>query len=89
MPIAWNRDFLLLSPLFEPLRPIGATLAQLNRWPKWDDMEKLRGTISPVAVSENAMPIRFVPQGPKPKDFAEKYEPRIFLKGEVQTRLKN
>ena len=86
-PHCWIADFLASSPLFEPLRPAGCGLEQLKHWPDMAELERLRAHKSIVAKS--GKPIRFVTHETSPQEFTRQYEPRIYLEGEVPTRLQN
>lgn len=77
----WEPSFLQRSPLFEPLLPVGSELSALARWPALSDLQPL--------VDREGKAIRFVPQSDKPQHLEDEYEPRIYLKGEVQTRTEN
>jgi hypothetical protein len=86
--LAWDPQFLARSPMFEPLRSIGAALQSAN-WPRLDELQCLLENSHPRIVNSRDMPIRFVSQGTKPRTFEDKYEPRIYLKGEVPVRAEN
>lgn len=77
----WEPLFLQRSPLFEPLLSVGSELSALARWPALSDLQPL--------VDREGKAIRFVPQSDKPQQLEDEYEPRIYLKGEVQTRTEN
>lgn len=82
----WQQDFLQSSPMFEPLREAGRPIEILNRWPMLGELNAL---LSPEIHTAGGAPIRFVAQGAKPTCIEDKYEARIHLKGEVQTRIEN
>ena len=86
----WNPDFMAISPLFFPLQSQAALLS-CNRdcWPSLDDFQNLLANQNASLKSLNGAKIRFIPQASKPLHWQDDYEPRIFLKGEVQTRLEN
>ena len=84
---AWDPQFLARTPMFEPLR-IGAALQSLA-WPRLDELQRLLENSRLRIVNSRNMPIRFVPQGTKSRSFEDKYEPRIYLKGEVPVRAEN
>lgn len=87
-PLLWNRDALIQSPLFEPLRPI---LGNINNdeFPSPDDCNKLLALRQPPITVQHELPLRFVSQGAGKLAFELQYEPRCYLKGEVQTREHN
>lgn len=68
---------LISSPLFAPLWPALRLLKHHESLPSISDLNELL----------NIHPIQFVPQSEKTDDFESGYEPRIYLRGEVQTRV--
>jgi hypothetical protein len=81
----WSSDFLMCSPMFEPLRPLGAALCS-PQWPTLDDLQRLTDAREPKVLTRGGAPLRFVEQGSRAVDFEDKYEVRIYRKGEVQLR---
>jgi hypothetical protein len=84
MGVLWDPDFCSRSPMFEPLRPVANRLRSSN-WPELDELNRL--ATGEAIVTANGQPIRFVPQ--QKRRGSERYEQRIYLRGEVQTRLEN
>ena len=84
----WNPQFLARTPMFEPLRNMGAALPT-SHWPRLDELQYLLENSRTRIVNSQNIPIRFVSQGTKPRSFEDKYEPRIYLKGEVPLRAGN
>ena len=84
----WDPLFFEHSPMFEPLRSICAAL-QTAHWPRLDELQRLLENSRVRIVNSRNMPIHFVSQGTKPRSFEDKYEPRIYLKGEVPVRAEN
>ncbi|MFN7086750.1 MAG: DUF3025 domain-containing protein [Burkholderiales bacterium] len=84
----WLPDFLMRSPAFEPLRAQGAALGT-TRWPTLDEMQAVFDARWPPPVAASGVPLRLVGQGGKPRSFEDKYEARVYLKGELQTRSGN
>ncbi|MBI3902940.1 MAG: DUF3025 domain-containing protein [Nitrosomonadales bacterium] len=82
----WNRETLLQSRLFEPLHPVIARLAN-SGFPALQDCNALLEA-QPVVVHNGAL-LRFVQQQSGKLPFEERYEPRCYLRGEVQTREHN
>ena len=80
----WNTDWLNRSRMFAPLRAVGAGLPE-SGWPSPDLLNALADDAGSV-VNAQGLRVRFVPQAPKSKDFRGGFEPRAFLKGEVQMR---
>jgi hypothetical protein len=88
MTQSWDADFALRAPEFAPLRTVAGRL-QSEHWP---DCARLNALAAEAAVPpRNAAgtPIRFVPQAARRPTFEDQYEPRIFLRGEVQMRAQN
>ena len=81
----WFEDFLMRSPMFEPLRPLGAALRS-PQWPALDDLQRLADARGTGVSTRSGAPLRFVAQAGKAAVFEDKYEARIYLKGEVQIR---
>jgi hypothetical protein len=81
----WSSDFLLRSPMFEPLRQLGAALCS-PQWPTLDDLQRLADARRPKVSTRGGAPLRFVEQEGRAEVFEDKYEARIYLKGEVQIR---
>lgn len=77
----WNPDFLDTSPVFEALRPVAHAFAYKQNWPTLDELRN-QFVLKNVAIKP-------VPQGGKPGCREEKYESRIYLDGELQTRSEN
>jgi len=86
----WNPRFLTTHPLFWPLQPFAEIFVRSHvKWPTLDDYQQfLEAGVGRVQSGNNQF-LHFVPQGEKPQSFEEAYEPRIFLRGEIQTRLHN
>ncbi len=85
----WNRHILSTSPLYDPLHVFDAALREHHCWPKLDDYQQLLQYAHTTVLSGGNKPITFVPQGEKPQSFKHRYEPRIYLQGEVQTRTRH
>jgi hypothetical protein len=85
----WNIEHTRNSPIFEPLRVHGGTLfdAALDRAPpNLDGLQRLLDARDPPVRVASGERLRVVPQGRKPAVFEDKYEARIYLKGELQVR---
>ncbi len=80
----WNTAWLTRSDMFAPLRAAGARLPEIG-WPDphlLSDIADSQGRI----VNAQGQRIRFVAQARKSAEFHEGFEPRAYLKGEVQMR---
>ena len=86
----WNGNYFLGSPIFAPLHPVSAQWStSFSHWPSLADYQMLLEKHAPELCSRHGARIHFVEQDIKPQYFAQGYEPRIYLKGEVQTRQQN
>lgn len=83
---SWDKPALLRSLPFRPLHPAIARLGG-DAFPSLQDCNALLAS-TPIAV-HNGKPLRFVPQEYGKLSFESQYEPRCYLKGEVQTRADN
>lgn len=83
----WSRDELLRSPLFEPLHPVLRQLGS-DRFPSLEELNMLLLEHPEIRV-QSGEPLRFVEQGIGRLAFESQYEPRCYLRGEVQTRAAN
>ena len=83
----WNPDFLKQSPIFDSIQQVAQPFTKLKQWPTLDQFatEFKKRNIQ----SHNNIQIQPVEQGYTPEKFDDHYESRIYLKGELQTRLKN
>ena len=83
----WNPQFLEQSPIFQSLRDVSLIFTASNQWPTLADFSAEFKNRS--IQSHNNIQIQSVAQGAAPEIFDEHYESRIYLKGELQTRLEN
>ncbi len=72
----WKEIVNIANPLFEPLRPTLSQFEPLITPPSLTVLNQI------LALNE----IKFIPQQTKSNNFEDGYEPRAFLKQEVQTR---
>lgn len=85
MTMQWDPDFAKRSPMFEPLRAAAREL-RTPYWPGVDDLNRIVQSQREPILTANGQPLRFVEQQPRRTAFEDKYEPRIFLRGEAQVR---
>ena len=86
----WNPQFLVNSPMFEPLITFAHKLAVLkDGWPNLDDYQALLMQHPESILTRNGIPLRIAAQGPRPRCLEEQYASRIYLTGEIQTRAGN
>lgn len=86
--IELNPDLMLQSPLFAPLHPVLARMGRIG-FPGLGDYNALLAERQPPIMVHSGMPLCFVPQMSGKLPFEAQYEPRCYLKGEVQTRENN
>ena len=79
---------MLQSPLFEPLHPMLARL-ESDDFPSLRDCNALLLKHQPPISVQRGLPLSFIVQGGGKPSFEDQYEPRCYLKGEVQTREQN
>ena len=87
MSLAWYPQFTARSPMFEPLRAAAGEL-RLPDWPRCADLNRLIAAGGAVTNSAGR-PLQFVEQPLRQAAFEDGFEPRIFLRGEVQFRHRN
>jgi hypothetical protein len=87
----WDPDYYLAAPVFDPLHKPAAALASRYRqdWPNLGDYQQLFDTHAAQRHNQAGRALHFVAQGPRSKRFEDGYEARIYLQGEIQTRLHN
>ena len=90
-PTLWNNSYLYSSPLFAPLELAFHMLQHsTNQWPTLTEYNQALKALPDPIINNNGKEISFVDQNTDGSSlFESQYEPRIFLHGEVQTRLKN
>ena len=74
--------------MFEPLRAAARELRG-PYWPGCDDLNRIIAARGKTMVTAGGRPLTFVEQQLRHATFEDKYEPRIFLRGEVQFRVCN
>jgi len=84
----WNPDFAARSPMFEPLRAAAAAVDSAQ-WPQCADLNRVLDMRAPPLLNADGKALRFVAAGARRVPSEDRYEPRIFLRGEVQFRACN
>lgn len=84
----WNPAAMLQSPLFAPLSPWLARLPA-GHFPGLHECNALLAQQEPAITVQSGLPLRFVAQATGKLPFEAQYEPRCYLRGEVQTRTHN
>lgn len=87
--VPWHPDFAQSSPLYAPLLPWVAHFSAFEQWPELSDYQHLLDTLPQPIRTLAGAPLRIVAQDGKPHSFEEHYAPRIYMSGEIQTRLHN
>ncbi len=85
----WSSGFLQASLIFEPLCDAGRYLEKLERWPSLEDLNSQLNNLPQPIKTVSGHSINYVPQDVTVDAFAKRYEPRIYLAGEIQTRAQN
>ena len=88
MAIAWDPDFAERAPAFAPLVAVAREL-QGASFPECNDVNRMLAARDAPICNASGMPLRFVAQSLRQSRFEDKYEPRVFLRGEVQLRPGN
>lgn len=83
----WNPNFLQQSPIFESIREVCLPFSVFDTWPT---LEQFASEFKKRNIQSFAdKPVHPVAQAGAPERFEDHYESRIYLKGELQTRLEN
>ena len=77
----WDPRFLDKSPLYTSLEAVSRPFMGLDDWPSLRDYA--------AVFKAMGLRVRPVPQAQKAECFEQLYESRIYLRGELQTRLEN
>ncbi len=85
----WNPDFMDLSPMFAAFQHLKKCFADQQYWPEHIDLNRLSRLQQQPIVTQSGKSICFVPPMMGKQCFEQKYESRIFLTGQVQTRSQN
>lgn len=86
--LAWNKQALLESLLFTPIHPI-LTRLEADHFPTQQICNALLAACRPNITVQQHWPLNFVAQAHGKQGFEAQYEPRCYLKGEVQMRENN
>lgn len=86
----WKPDFPHLSDIYKPILPAyEAITPQKAHWPGLNEYQALINQHAPPIVNQQNKEITFVQQSKSCPSYESQYEPRIYLEGEVQTRMEN
>lgn len=87
---SWNPQCLELHPAYGPIAAVAGHFVRAQRhWPDLSDYQHFFASQCGRLCNANHQLLTFVAQGRKPARFEDGYEPRIYLRGEIQTRLHN
>jgi len=89
MPDKWNPEFYLNNPLFSDISSLASYFQTFSHWPDINDYNQFLNNTHHKLLNKNHISLNFVPQGEKSDQYQDGYEPRIYLKGEIQTRTQN
>ncbi len=81
----WNPGFVDQGAAFAALAAAAKQL-QTADWPSCEDLNRVLAHRDVPIANAQGCRIRFVPQALRRRDFGDEYEPRTFLRGEVQFR---
>jgi hypothetical protein len=81
----WNIHLVQSSSIFAPLRVHSGAVFDKNR-PDFEDFQRLLDAREPPVTAGGGERLRIVPQGRKPLELEDRYEARIYLRGELQMR---
>lgn len=85
----WIADFQKLSPIFAPIHHCASFMKDLPDWPTHSDYKNTQQAIAEPIMTRSGKLIQFTQEKDSLSGFSHQYEPRIYLTGEVQTRLRN
>jgi hypothetical protein len=83
----WDPDFLSRSPMLEPLR--ACTPAFGADWPGIAALQQLLDARDPPPCNAGGTPLRLVPPARGTRAPEDRYEARVFLRGELEMRERN
>jgi hypothetical protein len=85
----WQADFFLKNILFKQISSVATRFKDFAHWPDLNDYNTLLSSKTGDICSLSGATLGFVAQAEKPHQLQDSYEARIYLKGEIQTRLQN
>ena len=83
----WSPDFLSRSPMYEPLRARAPAFGV--DWPGIAVLQRLIDARDPPAHNAGGVPLRLAPPAPRTGGPEDRYEARVFLRGELEVRERN
>lgn len=85
----WDPNFMNLSPIFGSFRHLKKIVTNMQCWPELSDLNDLNIQQKQRIVTRSGKKICFVPIISGKQCIEQKYESKIYLTGQVQTRTKN
>ena len=86
----WDRSNIQRMPWYAALRPVVKNLDLPPTWPTLADYQRVLDCLPQPILTTRGAPLRVVTQkSDKTSDWRQTYEARIYLKGELQTRLES
>ncbi|MBX3617461.1 DUF3025 domain-containing protein [Nitrosomonas sp.] len=85
----WDSNFLSRSPLLNPFSCFRKNFIDFESWPSISDLNRLCDLRNSAIITRSGESVRFVPQIIDRLKQEQKYESRIYLSGQIQTRIKN
>ncbi len=85
----WSPEFAHVSPLFESLRHLAKAFEHHAEWPGVAEYQAYLDAWPEPIMTLGGKPLKIVDQAGRPEAFEQHYAPRIYLSGEIQTRLEN
>jgi len=74
--------------MYEPIRKWASYFSSFQQWPGLDDYRRLFSVHPPIRTLKGKA-LSIVEQAARPEHFTEHYAPRIYYRGEIQTRSNN
>lgn len=89
-PHVWRPDFVNQSLLFEPLRAAARPFRCFEAaWPDLTDYQQVLDAQPQPILTQTGQRLKVVPHVVRPQHFEGHYSPRLYRRGELQTRHQN
>lgn len=85
----WDATFIRRSPIFVAFEQFESWIEQLQSWPDQNDLNQFSARYNKTPYTSSGKRISFVPMIEGKINLEQKYETRIYLTGQVQTRNNN
>jgi hypothetical protein len=87
--VPWHGDFADASPLFAPIRALAEGYRDFTQWPGLADLQAGLNALPEPIRMHSGKALQIVAQDERPDHFEQHYAPRIYYRGEIQTRTEN